>query len=646
MTSETPSGPPGTIALAEPPRGGPTATRSSGPADIALRIFTARWTGPLLALAGMVSWIYAVRKINPYNLGALGLITHLHAAWWLGLLLVTLSVISELTRPVPRTTAMVWSLLVLAFVLHGTLPAAESTPRFGAAYAVSGFSDYVGRTGQTLPRLDARMSWPALFSAAGMTAQAMRVPTTWFLRWTPLVLNLAYLFPLKALANSALRSPRARWAALAIFLAADWIDQDYFSPQGVGLLLFLAVIVIAVRAFGGRELHPWPVPAVMRWRWVNGLGTRITELLRLPLDAVTGELEPEPTTARSRFGLLALALVFVGAIVVSHQITPVALTLVLFGLTVIGRTRLKSLFLVVAVLVFAWLSWEARAYWQGHLGKIFGSFGNISSTFNASVTKRVHGTSFGRQLVQRSRIAAGGLTWAGALAGFWVLWWRGRTYWTILILGLAPIAVAGAVTYGGEVVLRVLLFSLVPAAILTAGLLDADHLRRLPVIACLVVSLGLLALFPLTRYGNESFEAISPGDLKSAAWIHANVPHRSLIYVANRDEPLNYTHPGLFKLVELGEVVFATGPALARGLPASTQHPTWIYVSHSEYEDGVNFSGYPKGWLQNFIGHALQTGKVQIAYSNEGSYVLRVDRKPASVKARKAPATAAGGSSG
>ena len=57
------------------------------------------------------------------------------------------AVVWELRRAVPRWPAMVVGLAALALVLHGTLPAVESVPRFSTAYTVAGFSEYLGRTG-------------------------------------------------------------------------------------------------------------------------------------------------------------------------------------------------------------------------------------------------------------------------------------------------------------------------------------------------------------------------------------------------------------------------------------------------------------------------------------------------------------------
>ena len=184
----------------------------------------------LLAVAGVGTWWWSLRSIHPYRAGALGLLPQLSILWWLGLVLVAGAVVWELRRDVPHWPGTVFGLAALALVLHGTLPAVEAVPRFSTAYSVAGFSDYLGRTGRALPRLDVRMSWPAMFAAAGMAARAMGVSTLWFLRWFPR--------PELAISSRSRRSPTPACARVGHggrprhLPGRNWIDQDYFSPQG------------------------------------------------------------------------------------------------------------------------------------------------------------------------------------------------------------------------------------------------------------------------------------------------------------------------------------------------------------------------------------------------------------------------------
>ncbi len=580
----------------------------------------------LLALASLVSWRYSLHSIHPYRAGAVGLVAQLPPLWWLSVALAAAAVLVELRRDAPRWPSMVAGLCALAVVLHGTMPATETVPRFSTEYYVAGFSDYLGRTGQALPRLDVRMSWPAMFAAAGMAARAMGVSTLWFLRWCPLVLNLAFLIPIKSIANTCLRTSRAQWAALAIFLASNWIDQDYFSPQGLNLFLFLAAVAIVIRVFSAGGFPPRVVGMVLSsdlWLSMKRISLRT---FNLPYGAQAGEQPELGTTSGYRSAMLVVLLVILGASAVSHQITPAALCLVFIGLMLTGRTGLRMLWLLMAVLVWAWLSWEGHAYWSNHLSKVFGSAGQVGSTLNSTVTARLQGTSFGRQLVQQGRIFTAVLTWLGAVVGFVALWRRGRTLWTLAIVAVAPVAVAGAVSYGGEVALRVLLFSLAPAAVLIASLVDHAPVRRSSVLICLAISVALLALFPLDRYGNESFEAIAPGDLAAAAWIHAHVPDGADIYIANRDEPLYYTKVGSYKLIEAGGLTTLRGAQLAEHLPF-TRVPTYVYLTQSEDRYGVDFLGSQTGWMNSFITQLLKTGDVHVVFKNATSTVLRIEKQ-------------------
>ena len=77
-----------------------------------------------------------------------------------------------------------------------------------------------------------------------------------------------------------------------------------------------------------------------------------------------------------------------------------------------------------------------------------------------------------------------------------MLWRRGRPLWTLAIVMTAPVVVAVGVNYGGEVVLRILLFSLAPCSIFIAGLLDGVSLRWTGVAAFAIIATLLVALFP------------------------------------------------------------------------------------------------------------------------------------------------------
>ena len=580
-----------------------------------------------LSVAAIACWRASLSSIHPYRVGSAGLVSQLSVLWWLGAFLAGAAVVMELRRDHPRFAGMCVSLFALAMVLHGTLPATEPAPRFSTAYSVAGFSEYIGRTGHALPRLDVRMSWPAPFAAAGMAARAMGVSTLWFLRWCPLVLNLVYLIPLKSIANTCLRTPRAQWAVLGIFLVSNWIDQDYFSPQGLNLLLFLAAVAIVLRVFAIGGFPPRLVGRLCQTGLWYGLKRVSLRVLQLPYGALDYERPEEGTTGGYRVATLVVLLVICGASAVSHQITPAALCLVFFAFALLGRTSLRMLWLLVGVMVWAWLSWEGRSYWSNHLSKVFGSAGQVGSTLNSAVAARLQGASFGRELVQYGRLLTAAIVVLGAAYAFWALWRRGHILLTMAIVAIAPVAVAGAVSYGGEVALRVLLFGLAPAAVIIASLIDQPMVRKRAVVFCLVLSAVLLVLFPLDRYGNESFEAITPGDLAAAVWIHQHVATGAVILVPNKDEPLSFARDGDFRVETIGNLLTLQGQQLADAVPV-THKPTYVYLTQSENNDGVYYLGYPSDWLKGFAPRLVATGYAHVVFHSSTATVIRIEKAP------------------
>lgn len=601
------------------------ATRSGGTGSAASSVIGAmlqwKWSSITACALSILLWSLSLSSIHPYAATDTGLVSMLPVVWWLALLLALVGLTAEIQRDTPRTAPCVLSLVALTLVLHGTLPATEVTPRFAAAYTIAGFSDQLAKTGTPLPLLDARMSWPALFSATGMAARAMGVDTRWFLRWAPLALNLLYLLPLKVIANATLKSPRARWLALAVFLLGNWLDQDYFSPQAVDLLLYLAVIAILVRVFSARGRQPGLIQKLMDFRILVTLMGRGRRIFWLPETAQSGEMPVPPRSTAELAFLYSIILAITFAIVASHQFTPLALCVVLFVLAMTGRTKLNLLWIITAVLAFGWFSWLARTYWVGHLHAVFGGIGQVGGVVNSTVGTRLQNASAERLLVQDSRLAVSAVIVLSAAVGFWWSWRRGRTQWTLVILAVAPIAVALVTDYGGEVALRVLLFSLAPASVLIALLVDEGITTRTSLAVVVVVIALMTAMFPLARYGNESFEAMAPGDVAAANWIQGHVPTDSTILVVIDDLPMAES-PSL-SLDVVGGLAFAPTDELRRVL-ATTGSDAWILLTRSQYEYGTVVGGYPSDWLSTLEKRLLATGSVEITYRSSSAVVMKV----------------------
>jgi hypothetical protein len=534
-------------------------------------------------VAAMSAWYWACRSVNTTHVGDTGLIPNLSPAWWVSVFAVLFLNLFLLTSDLSRRWFPV-ATIALVVVVHATATIAESHPRFPTAYFHAGLSTYIAESGKTLPRLNAQMSWPGMFAGAGMLARAMGVLPRWFLQWNTVAMEFVYLFPVKALANHFLGHGRASWLALWLFTVGAWVGQDYFSPQAVNLLIYLTVIALAVKALG-----------------------------RSRQDADT-------RTSSWDLWMFATVLLLILGSVASHQLTPIALVAVLFGLAVFRQTRLRWAWLVTAIAATAWLCWVALPYWSGHLGDIFGSVGSVGSNLNQNVGSRLHGSA-GRLLVLRSRVAAAAALWVvAALAG--VIAWRSRSYVTraIIIFG-APFCLLVAQSYGGEAIQRVYLFTLAPAAILIASLLNASSFRAVKVlpIAALV---ALVVIFPLARWGNERFEAVTRADLRALDWAYAHAPAGSTFVALSPLLPWGYRNLSGYHLTpSANEFILATEGSVT-SLLAKNGKPTLVIVTRGQQAYGEEIYGLKKGWAFELEKTLIRSGLFRKGFRSGSSVVL------------------------
>ena len=82
--------------------------------------------------------------------------------------------------------------------------------------------------------------------------------------WSPLVFNLLYLPPLLVIFRWATDDARVWWLGLWVFFSANWVGQDYFSPQAVAFALWLAMLAALLTRFTPRPAVLAERPSV-RW---------------------------------------------------------------------------------------------------------------------------------------------------------------------------------------------------------------------------------------------------------------------------------------------------------------------------------------------------------------------------------------------
>lgn len=567
----------------------------------------------LLGAAG-ICWLVAALGTRIDGMNDLGLISVLPVALIAALVLVAVSFILQLRADASERLLMTH--IVVIVVMVAALPAVvEVYPRNPTAWLHMGFVERLARTGDVVPGYDARFSWPGWFAlsafvtrAAGITDQLALV------RWSPLFLDLAYLLPLRSIIWWAVPDRRRRFVALAIVVAANWVGQDYYSPQGFALLTYLVVLALVLRdlpsAWAREPLRHAPTPRRALGRRL-ALGVRETTLAPVPRAG-------ESSVRRSAAPRLALVLVLLCvALVPSHQLTPFALAATLGMLAWWGHRRVGALALLAGVLAVGWLSFGAVDYWRGHLETLTGGVGQVGSSLQAGVGDRVGGDS-AHLVVIAGRSGTALLVAALALVGVFRTRLRANRARICVIAVLGPISLLGLQAYGGEGVLRAYLFALPFLAVLASLALPRPVGWGVLPVGLLIVALVVSSL--LTRYGNERFEQIRPEDVAAADWVYGHVPAGATLVALGENLPWRFTEVERYHYLQAGADFPGDEASVVANLGQCVN--CWVIVSAGNIAYGEVVLGHPPGWTDALVQDLVATDRYAVAFRSGAAVVV------------------------
>ena len=579
--------------------------------------------GCLLTAALVLYWV-PVSDLGEHDLdrmGGLGLISVLPTTTLVGAGLLVTVFASLLWLGREHRTLLMVALLATVVSLHALPAVIETEPRFATAWQHLGFIDYIDRTGSAVPDLDARWSWPGFFAGAAFVAKACGVSDlTEVIRWWPMTMQLLYLVPLFLLVRHMRAGWRAKWTGIWIFVLSGWVGQDYFSPQGFTYLLYLVFVAILLVWFRA--------PRVL---WTK---------------ARPGELEVEPTDRRQRAVLLLVLIALFMATVPAHQLTPFVMLGVLAVLVLVGRSELRGLPILFAVMVSVWIGFLAEPYWSGHFEELFGGVGGVGGNVSSSVSGRIGEGSSNHKLVLYSRVALAGGVMALACWG----WWRRRDHKyrerSLLVLTFVPFLGFGMQSYGGEMALRVFMFAL-PGASLLAGLAlfprtgvtakerDKDRVSLAP-LAALMAGLVLMGGFLVARWGNEPFERIRPGEVAAMEYVYAHdKPTVRLLWLS--DDTVNNVTPAMpwgardMEKVQYVPTLAPPDPVLVSSLVKSLKDEgpnSYLMINRSQVTYLQLDVGYSKTWESRLIHHLDARKELRKAFVNDDVTMYTLRQQP------------------
>ena len=566
----------------------------------------------VLGLVAFALWIFAVYRANSLLMNSYGLVSVLGWPYFLGLVLIVAALTFELLHIRLRPNRLALLIAVLVFFVFGTACAVEPVAGLQSSFVHAGFIQYILQHGHPINSYDARFSWPGGFSLAAVLVSFAGLSNALaFLRWFPLIIELLYMAPLIVIARCSGVGRRAAWLGVIFFYANNWIYQDYFSPQALDYLLFLVIVATVFACWQPARTGNTAIRGFVRSSVANvrALFTR-TRLKGL-------EARSEWSSSKMLAVIVLLSLIGLASSM-SHQLTPYVLLLELGACLLTRRLGRPELIVVVFLFAVGWLSLGASNYWIGHLHAIFGSAGQLTGTFGANVTSRVTGSLSHRLIVDGRILDVMTLYALGVIGAL-----RRRPDSRALeALAGAPLLLLLTQNYGGEGLLRAVLFGLPFVSLLAASALLPNQvgpnralLAQMPfrrsgrkvlgaVVAVLVfvVTLGTVVV----RGGNDSYESYTNGEFAAVNYTYNHITPGETLGVVEGYLPLGYRDVGLINIYSL----IGNENATVRLRPSAfvKHHATWIILSQSQESWGVNIGGYPASWELNLESSLLGEG--------------------------------------
>lgn len=478
----------------------------------------------LPALAALAVWRLSLRRVDVSHLGSYGLPPALPIAWYAALLVSLLGASLAVCARRSRGWVMVAYIFVIILILYGSVAVLSSVPHYSWVYKHLGVTRLLEVTGKTHVSVDIYNRWPGFFALAAIFSRgAGHLNPVTYARWAEVFFVSIDVALIATAVKTIARDSRIAAGAALLFVVANWIGQDYYSPQAFAFALGLALLAVVLRQFllpQGRG----------RQRLVRAV-QRTIRVRQLPADQLDAPSWPRGVA-------VAVVLALNAVIVSSHQLTPYMLLAQLTALILLGLLRTRWFVTVMALMTFAYLA-ANFTYIRDNFGLFTGidPFNNVqhSAAYNQSPQA---GVAFSAQSAHLLSL----LVWLGAAVATIFLARRAllRRALPLVVLAAAPFALIFGQNYGGEASLRVILFSFPWCAALISWALAIVHgpLRRRALTVGIVVA--LTALFIPAFLGEEELNIIPAGEVRASDWFYAHAPGDSVLMLAAPDFPARY----------------------------------------------------------------------------------------------------------
>jgi hypothetical protein len=485
------------------------------------------------------------------------------------------------------------------------------------------------RTGSVNPKLDAYFNWPGFFILSAFVTRIVGDHDVLSLAaWAPVFFNLIYLGPLYMIFTSATTDKRLVWLGLWFFYLTNWIGQDYFSPQALNYFLYLVIIAILLKWF---QAPPGGIPR-LHWRYFGNFSFLAQMLYKWLTMRDSPRTVGQP---RQRIALLvSLVLVFI-LVVFSHPLTPFLVLGSVTTLVVFHCCTLRWLPLLIAAMTCAWIIFMTQAFLAGHTFLVTGSLGQVDKTITANVLNRAAQGSSEHNFISAMRVIMTVAIWGLAFAGAVRRLRRGYRDVAYALLAVTPFTLILAQSYGGEMLLRIYLFTLPLMVFFAAALFSitlADGRSPWMTLAVTATSVILLSGFLFTRYGNERMDYMTYAEVNGVHQLYNIAQPNSLLIQGWNGTPWqfqDYEKYSYYSLTDILPDAVRTGDvnSIVQFIDREKHPHTYLIFTRSQKATTELFSGLPPGTLDRLENALLRSKEFKLVYNNPDVQIFTLDRQ-------------------
>lgn len=587
----------------------------------------------LPAIAALVLWRLSLLHVDVSNLGQYGLPPALPIAWYASLVLAILGTVVASTARASSGLIMIGSVLVVAIILYATVPVLSAQPHYAWVYKHIGVVRYLEAHGKVNPNIDIYNRWPGFFALGAIFSTVGGSPNPEvYAGWAELFFLLLDILLLMVAVRAITRDLRIAVGTALFFVLSNWVGQTYYSPQAFAFVLGLALIAIMfrqLRVTGGSYS-----------RRLARLMERVGRVPQLPV--------PSDNIAKWPRGAAVAAIMGLDAIIVaSHQLTPYMLLIGIALLMLCGIVRPWWVLVGMGVMTFAYLA--ANFHFIQHNYGVFSSFDPFNNAQDSTTPEIPQAGKVFNTDVELLLIAA---LWLGALGAIVRLLRRGLLIRALpfVALAIAPFIVIFGQNYGGEVSLRIILFSSPWCAALIAWALTTVSRPPLKLVLTALVALLFGALFVPSFLGQEELNIISPAEIRASEWFYYHAPRGTVLVLAAPGFPYRYggtysefrgpegdANPNLltsaiFQSRQLGS---ADVPRVAKKIEEYAKHG-YVAFTNDETEYGQVMGLTPEGAFANLEAAVARSPDFRLWYSNADAQIYElVVRSKTGLKIRR-----------